>query len=326
MPSSWILARPAKAGRRYRVLYRLGGRESSQRYAGSFARKEDALARKRWVDGELSAMRVPDLSLLGTSQVRAPTVRQACETWRASRVDVTEATRVLHRLALARALSVLGNDRRVDELEPADVIRVVTEPSAAGKKRETIRKSVKYLAAVLDDHGVNPNPARDRRVRLPHEEHEEIDPPTADYVETVCRTLPRSYRLPLLWLDWSGARVGSIDSLTIDDYDERDRRVRLRASTVKTRAALWVDVPDVLGGDRSEPATARGQNRWRAALSRLLGRSASHRDREGVPSERHPGVLAARPAAPQDLAAAPAGPFMGGNRPVCRAAEALDHR
>ena len=167
-------------------------------------------------------------------------------TWRASRVDVTEATRVLHRLALARALSVLGNDRRVDELEPADVIRVVTEPSAAGKKRETIRKSVKYLAAVLDDHGVNPNPARDRRVRLPHEEHEEIDPPTADYVETVCRTLPRSYRLPLLWLDWSGARVGSIDSLTIDDYDERDRRVRLRASTTKTRAALWVDVPDVL--------------------------------------------------------------------------------
>ena len=30
------------------------------------------------------------------------------------------------------------------------------------------------------------------------------------------------------------------------DYDERDRRVRLRASTTKTRAALWVELPDVL--------------------------------------------------------------------------------
>ena len=42
--------------------------------------------------------------------------------------------------------------------------------STAGKKRETIRKSVKYLAAVLDFAGVEPNPARDRqRVRLPYE-------------------------------------------------------------------------------------------------------------------------------------------------------------
>jgi integrase len=55
-----------------------------------------------------------------------------------------------------------------------------------------------------------------------------------------------AYRLPLLWLDWSGARVGSIDTLTVGDYDERDRRVRLRASTTKTRSALWVELPDVL--------------------------------------------------------------------------------
>ena len=56
----------------------------------------------------------------------------------------------------------------------------------------------------------------------------------------------RSFKLPLLWLDWSGARVASIDTLTVGDYDERDRRVRLRASTTKTRAALWVELPDVL--------------------------------------------------------------------------------
>jgi hypothetical protein len=58
MPSSWIITRTTKAGeKRYRVLYRLGGRESRAQYAGSFKRQEDARARKRWVDGELGAAR-----------------------------------------------------------------------------------------------------------------------------------------------------------------------------------------------------------------------------------------------------------------------------
>jgi integrase len=32
----------------------------------------------------------------------------------------------------------------------------------------------------------------------------------------------------------------------VGDYDEPRRRIRLRASTTKTRAALWVELPDVL--------------------------------------------------------------------------------
>jgi integrase len=105
---------------------------------------------------------------------------------------------------------------------------------------------VKYLAAVLEEERVEPNPARDKRVRLPHEEHEELNPPTADHVEAVYALLPTAYRLPLLWLDWSGARVASVDLLRVGDYDERNRRVRLRASATKTRQALWVELPAVL--------------------------------------------------------------------------------
>jgi integrase len=60
------------------------------------------------------------------------------------------------------------------------------------------------------------------------------------------RLLPSSYRLALPWLDWSGARVGSVDSVLVGDYDEPRRRVRLRAATTKTRAALSVELPDVL--------------------------------------------------------------------------------
>ena len=71
------------------------------------------------------------------------------------------------------------------------------------------------------------------------EEPREIVPPLATHVAA-------AYRLPLLWLDWSGARVASVELLTVGDYEERDRRIRLRASTTKTRRALWVDLPDAL--------------------------------------------------------------------------------
>jgi integrase len=161
-------------------------------------------------------------------------------------VDVSEGTRGLHRIALARVIPVLG-DKPIDELSPDDVAHLVETLTAAGKKRETIRKSVKYLAAVLDYEGITPNPCRDRqRIRLPHEEQEEIAPPTAEHVQAVMRLLPHAYRVALAWLDWSGARVASVDLTRIGDYDKPRRRVRLRASASKTRRALWVDLPDGL--------------------------------------------------------------------------------
>jgi integrase len=180
-----------------------------------------------------------------------------------SRVDVTESTRTLHRVALARALPTLGT-RRVDEISVENVVELVAALAANGSRRETIRKTVKYLAAVLDEAGVEPNPARDRRVRLPHEEQEELVPPSAEQVEAVYRLLPTVHRLPLLWVDWSGARVASVDLTLVSDYDEPRRRVRLRRSTTKTRAALWVDLPDQLA-DALEAALPPREDRDPAA-------------------------------------------------------------
>jgi hypothetical protein len=64
MPSSWVARRKTRSGVRHRVMFRVGGRESASRYAGSFRTLREAAARKRRVDGELAAMRVPDLSVL----------------------------------------------------------------------------------------------------------------------------------------------------------------------------------------------------------------------------------------------------------------------
>jgi hypothetical protein len=84
------------------------------------------------------------------------------------------------------------------------------------------------------------------KVRSSREVAEELNPPTAEHVEAVYRLLPPKHRLALLWLDWSGARVGSIDKLLVGDYDERCRRVRLRKEITKTKKGLWVELPDVL--------------------------------------------------------------------------------
>src|SRR5262249_27938347 len=163
--------------------FRVGGRESVPRYAGSFKTARDARERQRWVDGELAAMRVPDLAVLVREPVTAKTVRAAADAWRGARIDGAEGTRGLHRTSLSRVLRILG-DKQVNQVTADDVAMLVEKLAAAGEKRETIRKSVKYLAAVLDYEGVTPNPCRDKqRIRLPHEEQEEIAPPTAEHVQ-----------------------------------------------------------------------------------------------------------------------------------------------
>jgi hypothetical protein len=161
MASSWIITRPTKdGGKRYRVEYRLGGRESATRYGGSFKRKEDATARKRWLDGELAALRVPNLRALD-ERPTAVTLRQASERWQASRLDVSAGTAQTYRVALGRVLPRLGTTP-IDELDAATVAALVADLHAAGLKKQTLRKTVSVLAMVLDHAGIRDNPARDK--------------------------------------------------------------------------------------------------------------------------------------------------------------------
>jgi integrase len=170
---------------------------------------------------------------------------EAVTRWRASRVDVTEGTATFHRVALDRLLPFLG-EARLDEITAEALNEAIVALSTKGRKPATIRKSIQTLAIVLDDAGVDPNPARDRRLRYPFEETVEPEPPRAAHVEAVYGLLPPRHRLAFLWLDWSGSRLASVEHLRVGDYDEPARRVRLRAATTKTRRALWVELPDVL--------------------------------------------------------------------------------
>jgi integrase len=281
--SVWIRTRPTKGGKRYRVEFRPGGREAAIRYGGSFTTMREARIRRDLIAGELAALRMPNLALLAGDRPKAPTLAEAAARWQASRVDVAAATSIQHRTALNRALPILGR-RTIDAIAPADVADLVAQLAEAGKARESIRKTVTALAMVFDHAGVSPNPARDRvTVRLPREEPEEPNPPTADQVETVYRLLPSRHRLPLLFLDSSGARVSAIDRTLVGDYDEPRRRVRLRAATTKTRRALWVELHPAL----AEALSARlGPREDRDPEARLFASSGADALRTSIAKAR----------------------------------------
>jgi integrase len=266
--SAWHVVRKTKSGEaRYRVEFRDGGRDSRVRYGGSFKRKADADARKRWILGELAAMRMPELNSLTRKRVVAPSLREAAERWRESRVDVRDSTKVQHRVALARALAVLG-ERPVDEVTPADVAELVAKLATRGMKRESIRKTTTAVAMVLDlvgaplcgrdSRGAAVNAARDRVVvKLPREEPEQLEPPTADHVERVGEVLTVPYLLGLLSLDYTGARVGELEAARVGDLDESRKAWLVRASVSKTRQPRWAELPDDLFGTLVERLPAR---------------------------------------------------------------------
>jgi integrase len=238
--SSWITTRTTRLGeKRYRVEFRLGGREAPTRYGGSFKSKREADERKRWLAGELAARRVPDLSSLET-ETKAPTLTEVAERWFASRVDVAPNTKLQHRSAMRNLLAVLGSER-VDAIAPDDVSELVTRLSKT-RKRETVRKSLLVLGMVLDHAGIEPNPVRAKTIKLPRERKTEINPPTAEHVEAVVRLLPTRYRLPALVLDATGMRLGELEGLTWGDVDEPRQRWRVSAGTSKTGRARWVPV------------------------------------------------------------------------------------
>jgi integrase len=225
-------------------MYRLGGRESAPRYAGSFSTRREALARKAWVVGELAALRVPDLRLV--TPTTTPKLKEAAKRWLESRVDVSEGTRQTYRVALGRLIPRVG-ETPIGEVDAQAIAAIVAELHASELRKQTIRKTVSVLAMILDYAGVQPNPARDKQtVRLPREERRHVEPPTAEHVGDVVRLLPTRYRLPALVLDATGMRVGELERLTWGDVDEPRGRWRVSASIAKTGRPRWVQVPEVL--------------------------------------------------------------------------------
>ena len=188
MPSASIERVKVKGGTSYRVRYRVGGREDNPRRGGAFRTLREAKTRRDWILGELAAMRIPDLDLV-TAEPTTATLADLADRWKASRVDVADGTMQTYAVALGRLLPRWGT-KPVEEITAQAVAGLVAELHADGLRKQTIRKTVSVLAMVLDHADIEPNPARDKAVKMPREEKRIVEPPTADHVAAVIRLLP----------------------------------------------------------------------------------------------------------------------------------------
>ena len=291
MPSSWIITRSAGGGgKRYLVRYRLGGRESTQRYGGSFRTRTEALERRRWLAGELAAMRVPDLSALAHEPARTPTLADAVAAYRASRIDIAESTRVNIGTALSMIVGALDSSRRLEAFTPQEVADAIGRLHASGYKRETIRKAVTHLACVFDFSGVEPNPVRDKvRVRLPRGEIREPQPraPTTLRPSTDC--CPQG--------------TGSRSSGSTGPVRASRASTRPRSATTTSRAGVSACAPPLPRPDAhcgsisrtSSPRRSIGRCcRARIAIRRLACSPRAVRTRSARASPKHAGRRASR--------------------------------
>jgi integrase len=242
MASAPITVRKTRSGRRFVVRFRLGGRYFPLVHAGSFRTLKEARARQALVLGELSAGRNPADALRAMTE--RPTVRtfeQMCADFIASRVDVSEATLENYRTHRDRLVAVLGASDPL-ALSWQDVQGAVTSLSA-DLSPASVRVYIGTLAQVLDFAGTDPNPVRDKRMKMPRKEVAIPDPPSESAVAAIIGNAPPKWRLALRVLEQTGMRAGELVKLEWGDVDIAESRFRVRVG--KTAAARrWVIVPE----------------------------------------------------------------------------------
>ena len=155
----------------------------------------------------------------------------------------------MHRSAFVRIFKVAPDLRSgaLDEITVDDATALVA--ALAAKPATSARRSARRataLAQVLDHYGVDPNPARDKRVKLPKERKAHIPPPLAEHVERVAETVAREYVLPLLIIDECGPRVNELATAQVGDLDEHRRAIRVRWTFEKNDRYRHLELPDDL--------------------------------------------------------------------------------
>jgi integrase len=243
--SAWIRARETRTRqKRYQVLYRRGGRAFKLETAGTFKTMKAARSRRDVVAGWLAQGLNPQVEL---AKVAAPqpeqlTLKTWCERYQMSRVDFADETTKNVRSHIRKIVASSLAAKPAEAVTFSDIAELVAEWREV-LKPSSIKRYVATLRLVFDFAGVDPNPARDDRVKLPAVISQEVNPPTASHFIAMLEAMPRRYWLPLVTLEQTGMRVGEAVALAWGDVDEDGCQFRLRASTVKTRRPRWVPVP-----------------------------------------------------------------------------------
>jgi integrase len=222
MPSLVITTRRTQSGPRYVVRYRLGGRAYPIVHGGSFRTMKEAKVRRDLIAGEIAAQPITP---------KIVDVTAWSERFLASRIDIDANTTKSYRTALRKAGETFG-DRDPHTITADDVAQWVAS-MAESHKPGTVRLYATTLKVLLDYVGCDPNPARDKRVRMPKRVREEPTPPSREHVEAILAAIPAKRRLLFVLIEQGGLRLGEAVGLTWGDVDAAGQRLRLPRSATK---------------------------------------------------------------------------------------------
>jgi integrase len=249
MSSVSIRRREAKSGIRHQVRYRLGGRFYPLVHAGSFKTQKEARLRRDLVAGELAAGRDPTMALQALTRPAEPTrtLAEVAARFQASRVHLSSNAAKSEKTHLARILPVLGG-MAPHTISPGDVqawiaANTKTDENKGGLAPSSLVKYHQTLCQLLDFAGIEPNPARNKHVRLPRVEVDEVDPPTAKQTLAILERVGRRWLLPLICVEQTAMRPGEPVKLVWGDVDVAESRFRLPRRSTKSRRPRWVQVP-----------------------------------------------------------------------------------
>lgn len=208
---------------------------------------KEARRRRDLVAGELAAGRNPRhaFEALGAAAGAKRSYGAWHDAFVASRLDVGAATLLGYRRHRPRLVDLVG-DRDPHALAPSDCQEIAAS-LAGDMKPGSVEKWFTTFRLVLDFAGVEPNPARNRRVKLPGYVRDEPMPPTSrQYLAILEAISPERHRLPVVLIEQTGMRIAEVLELEWGDMDVAGCQARLRRSQTKTKAARWVQIPEWL--------------------------------------------------------------------------------
>ena len=246
MSSLTIVTRKAKDGPRYLVRFRLGGRAYPWVHAGSFKIQKEAKVRRDLVAGEIAAGRNPADVLRALAA--SPATFASLDAWASrfldSRIDVDVNTKKNYASALRKIGETFGDrdPATVTASEIAEWIATLSETRKPG----TLNQYLIAFRLLLDHVGIDPNPARDPRVKLPKQVRDEPNPPSAEHTEAILTALGEKWKLLFVTIEQGALRLGEAVSLRWADVDAAGLRLRLPKSATKRDRARWVYLPEWL--------------------------------------------------------------------------------
>jgi len=166
------------------------------------------------------------------------------ERFLASRIDIDQTTKKNYASAIKKINETFG-DRDPVKITASEIAEWIAT-LAESRKPGTLQQYLIAVRLLLDHASVDPNPARDPRVRLPKRVREEPQPPSAEHFEAILEALGTKWRLLFVTIEQGALRLGEGVGLRWGDVDSAGLRLRLPRSATKRDRARWVYLPEWL--------------------------------------------------------------------------------